>query len=85
MFVIKANYFFYGGTMHAPKSGYMRNPYNDEIWYFKNRNEAVTYLEEMLNARMELIRGKQTYAQAGRYVLRHGEYAAPYYTLIKVN
>lgn len=82
MIKIKAEYYYYGGTFHAPKSGYLKDE-SENVLTFSTEKDALEYLNDF-KGKMELVKGKATYANAGTYVLHHGEYSRPLYTLIKV-
>ena len=91
MIKIKAEYFYYGGTFHTPKSGFLRESSfdwkglgNDKVLEFATEKDALDFLNENVGE-MELVKGKATYSQTGTYYLSHGEYSRPYYTLVKTS
>lgn len=82
MYGIKATYSYYGGTLFAPKNGFLRDE-DDNVLKFGTTTEALNYLNRYYG-KMELDNGKATYSNEGRYVLNHGEYSRPRYTIAKI-
>lgn len=82
MYGIKATYYYYGKTYNAPSDGFLREEDNS-ILKFSTIPDALEYLENRYG-RMELEKGKATYSAVGTYVLRHGEYSRPRYTITKL-
>lgn len=78
---IRARYYYYAGTLHAPTNGFLRDPYG-QILEFDSREQAESYLRRRYG-RMSEDGGKNTYSIDGRYVLGHGEYSRPRYTIVK--
>lgn len=82
MYGIKVNYFYYAGTINAPKDGYMTDAGGYRL-EFDTFEDALHFLKFWLSE-VECIKGKSEYVYAGTYYLNHGEYARPQYIIRKL-
>lgn len=77
MFYIKVTYYYYQGTLYAPKDGPLKE---DEKLLFETRKDAVSYLE---HRGVDLHLKGSTYTHS-YYECNHGEYEAPDYQIRKL-
>lgn len=88
-YYIRAKYHYYAGTYGAPQDGALRDQAGNRL-EFATRDDAAAYLcEEGDEWNYDYAMGCEknmngTYSFAGTYILRHGEYARPIYTIRKV-
>jgi len=88
-YYIRAQYFYYSGTFNAPTDGALRDESGRRL-EFASRKEAEYYLTRdgyddpdcfAINCR-EFAPNKFTHPTT--YILSHGEYSSPVYTIRKV-
>ena len=77
MYYILVKYYYYQGTLHAPKDGPLRE---DKKLVFSSRQDAVSYLEER-GVDLHLKGASYTHSY---YELNHGEYESPDYQVRKL-
>mgnify|MGYP003112375772 CR=1 FL=1 len=77
MYYIKVTYYYYQGTLHAPKDGAL---VEDKKLVFDTKESAISYLEKM-GVDLHLKGSIFTHSY---YELNHGEYEAPDYQVRKL-
>jgi hypothetical protein len=91
-YIIRATYYFYAGTFHAPKNGDLRFRENNNRLEFNSREDAVKYLTAMptltpfgySDAMGCDENADGSYSSAGTYHTAHGEYSRPVYRIRKI-
>jgi hypothetical protein len=90
-YIIRANYYYYANTFHAPKNGALRDQYGERI-EFDTREQAEKYLTEKptltpfgySNAMGCTENDDGSFSGVGTYHTAHGEYARPVYRIRKI-
>lgn len=77
MYYIKVTYYYFAGTLHAPKDGPL---VEDKKLVFETRLDAISYLEER-GVDLHLKGASYTHSY---YQCNHGEYEAPDYQVRKI-
>lgn len=81
MYGIYVYHYYYDGTLNCPKSGpYIHEGAQNRI-KFKDIRDVYRFLSVDLNCERS---GNGGYSQRGTYYTRHGEYARPVYTIVKL-
>jgi hypothetical protein len=91
-YIIRANYYFYQGTFHAPKNGALRDRETNKRLEFDTREDAVKYLTEIptltpfgYSDAMGCTENEDgSFSSTGTYHTAHGEYARPVYRIRKI-
>ena len=88
-YYIRAEYFYYTGTCYAPKDGALRDQAGNRL-EFASRAEAASHLcEERTEFNSDYAMGCERnpsgkYSFGGTYILQHGEYSRPVFSIRKV-
>jgi len=97
MYYIRVKYHFYQGTHNAPKNGALRIGLNGaqdlttekkicgrprRIYCLETKEDAIQEIERIVGG-IIYKHGGSTYGAYYGTELRHGEYAAPLYTIVK--
>jgi hypothetical protein len=91
-YTIRATYYFYAGTFHAPKNGNLKDRNGDTI-LFESRADAIAYLTQKPTLTpygysdvMDCEENSDgSFSSAGTYRTGHGEYSRPVYRVRKVS
>ena len=81
MYKIIIEYYYYHGAYDYPKCGTLTDV-NEEPYTFQKEGDAIAFLKSQ---GITLNPEPKVYCVAGTYMLNHGEYARPTYTIITVD
>ena len=91
-YTIRATYYFYANTFHAPKNGALRDRETNERLEFDTREDAVKYLTEkptLTEWGYPYSMGCEenedgSFSASGMYRTAYGEYSRPVYRIRKI-
>jgi ppGpp synthetase/RelA/SpoT-type nucleotidyltranferase len=81
-YYIHVRYSYYPGTFNVPKSGALSDNYYEKRYTFPSVAAAKKFLKEELGSLHQV--SPQSFQRGGRYVLSHGEYSEPLYSIRKL-